>query len=222
MTDRPFDLLFGEFADPRFPAIREAMEESDPWDRDRFLMARPVVELLRDLRPDEGLGGEIGTMVSLVHAGYLYWQEGARVIVVGDRAFAGVMAGPAPSATGPRRMACWVQLPARRIWGEALAGQGAEPLDGCFLVRNEGSLAVTAVLGLHPGRDSITLVDVAGPPVGELARPDGSRLFTPVLEGGERAGLHSIVGMEELLELGWRLEGLVPGAWPTDNPLELA
>lgn len=222
MTDRPFDLLFREIAEQRFPAIRDAMQESDPWDRDRFLMARPVVELLRDLRPDEGLGGEIGTMVSLVHAGYLYWQEGARVVVVGDRTFAGLMAGPVLSERGPGRMACWVQLPARRIWGAALAGKAAEPLDGCFLVRTGDRLAVTAVLGTHPGRDSITLVDVAGPRGRELARPDGSPLFAPVLDGGGRAGLHSIIGMDELLELGWRLEGLLPDTWPLDNPLDLA
>jgi len=222
MADQLFDLLFGEIAEERFPAIREAVAEDDPWDRDRFLMLRPVVELIRDLRPDEGLGGEIGTMVALVHAGYLYWQEGARVLVVGDQALARLMHGPAPRDSVHRRVACWVEVPARRIWGTALPGQTAEPLDGCFLVRGDHDLAVTAALGLHPGRQSVTLVDVSGPRVAGLTRPDGSPLFAPMLEGGARAGLHSLAGMEELLELGWRLEALVPEAWPSDHPLELA
>ena len=37
-----------------------------------------------------------------------------------------------------------------------------------------------------------------------LERPDGTALFSPALAGGQAAGLYSIVGAEELLELGWR------------------
>jgi hypothetical protein len=37
-----------------------------------------------------------------------------------------------------------------------------------------------------------------------LTRPGGVPLFGPVMEGGVEAGLHSVTGMEELLELGWR------------------
>jgi hypothetical protein len=33
-------------------------------------------------------------------------------------------------------------------------------------------------------------------------------LFSPVLSGGRSAGLYSLVGGEELLELGWRTRAL--------------
>jgi hypothetical protein len=45
-----------------------------------------------------------------------------------------------------------------------------------------------------------------------LARPDGSALFAPTLPGGSAAGLYSITGEEELLELGWRTTGLAAAA----------
>lgn len=210
MPDHPFDTVFRELAAERFPGIRDALGDTDPWNRDAFVLVRPVVELLRDLRPDEGLGEEIGTMVSLVHAGFLYWMEGEQTLVVATETLAKVMADRSHAAE-PRRTARYVRLPPRRIWGAALAGQAAEPFDGCFLVRTDDWLAVTAVLGFHEGREALTLVDVAGPRPPVLERADGSPLFAPVLEGGARAGLHSVLGMEELLELGWRLEALAHG-----------
>jgi hypothetical protein len=52
------------------------------------------------------------------------------------------------------------------------------------------------------------VVEAAGPRQSNLARPDGSPLFSPVMPGGDAAGLHSIAGGEELLELGWRSRGV--------------
>jgi hypothetical protein len=37
-----------------------------------------------------------------------------------------------------------------------------------------------------------------------MARADGTPLFSTVMAGGALAGLRSLIGMEELLELGWR------------------
>jgi hypothetical protein len=65
-------------------------------------------------------------------------------------------------------------------------------------------LNVLGIFGLRPGRDGFTAVEVAGPRPHELRRADGTPLFSPVLTGGEAARLHSLVGAEELLELGWR------------------
>ena len=48
----------------------------DPADRDGFLMDREVVTLLRDLRPEEGLGEAMDQMVALVHHAYLAWAAG--------------------------------------------------------------------------------------------------------------------------------------------------
>ena len=49
-----------------------------------------------------------------------------------------------------------------------------------------------------------TLLHVAAPFKINSASP----LFSPVLAGGEAAGLFSLVGAEELLELGWRTRAL--------------
>ena len=48
-------------------------------------------------------------------------------------------------------------------------------------------------------------MDEADPIRSEPMAQDGSPLFGPRLAGGDVAGLHSIAGREELLELGWRL-----------------
>ena len=49
----------------------------------------------------------------------------------------------------------------------------------------------------------------------KLARDDGSPLFAPTLPGGKAAGLHSIAGEEELLELGWRTRSTAAGTAAT-------
>ena len=49
------------------------------------------------------------------------------------------------------------------------------------------------------------MAEVAGPRPTSPARPDGSALFAPVMTGGAPAGLASLTGGEELLELGWRV-----------------
>ena len=41
-------------------------------------MDREVVTLLRDLRPEEGLGEAMDQMVALVHHAYLTWAAGRR------------------------------------------------------------------------------------------------------------------------------------------------
>ncbi len=213
----PFDLVFAPLAEARFPAIREAMdaEGTDPFARDAFVMVRPVVELMMELRPEEGLGEVMPEMMALVHLGYLCWLHGSRTCEVTPGALADLVAGPGPpDAAGAERSACYVQYPARRIWGEPVAGAAHQPLDGCFVARAGGHLDVAAVFGLHPERDGFTVVDVGGPRPERLARADGAPLFAPVLPGGEAAGLHSVTGMEELLELGWRSDAMVRGGRP--------
>ena len=78
----PFDLVFGRSAPEVFPRIQAALEAAgyDPRDRDRFLMIREVVTLVRDLRPEEGLGEGIDQLAALVHHTYLHWLAGARTI----------------------------------------------------------------------------------------------------------------------------------------------
>ena len=64
-------------------------------------------------------------------------------------------------------------------------------------------LLVLAVLGLRPVRVGFSQISVAAPPldVAGAARLVRRPLFAPVLEGGERAGMKSLVSDAELLHL---------------------
>lgn len=204
----PFSLVLGGLAAERFPALREGITaaERDPRDRDGFLMVKEAVELLRELEPEEGLGEGIATMAAFLHQSYLYWMDGERTVTVEDRALEVALSQGAP-ASSSRTPACsvYVQLPLLRVWAVPVEGGPAEPLDGWFASRAGERLSILGIFGLHPGRAGFTAVDVAGPWPFELERNDGSPLFAPVIPGAAQAGLASIVGAEELLELAWRI-----------------
>jgi len=205
----PFDLVFGPLAGERFPSIRSSIDANrgDPRDRDAFLMVRDVVQLVHDLRPDEGMGEEISQLAAFLHHAYLFWLAGTPTLAITPAELTGLLQPetPASDETAPPPPAFYVQLPERRVWAEAVAGASHEPLDGCFLALDGGeSLRVLAAFGLRPDRPGLSVVEVAGPRPSRLARADGTPLFAPVLEGGAPAGLASVTGGEELLELGWR------------------
>lgn len=208
----PFSLAFGDLAAARFPAIDQALGASgiDPGDRDAFLLQREVSQLLRELRPDEGLGEGVEALAALVHAAYLFHRGGERIIAVDDdtlRLLVGEAPGAGPAPAAPPEPA-YVQLPPLRVWGVAVEGAPAEPLDGWFVTGGQTVLSVIAVFGMHPGRVGFTVVEASGQRPDELRRPDGTALFAPMLAGGATAGLASLSGAEELLELAWRVEAL--------------
>lgn len=204
----PFELVFEPIAQNVFPAIQKAVAASgrDARDRDGFLLLRDVLMLLRDLRPDEGVGEGIDQLAALVHHAFLFWSSGSVTIEVPaellDRLLDGAATLQADEEEAPR----YVQLPLHRIWAQVVPGEPHEPLDGVFVHRTaEGQLRVLGVFGMHADRPGFSVVEVSGPRAPVLARPDGSRLFDSSLPGGAAAGLHSIAGPEELLELGWRV-----------------
>ncbi len=204
----PFDFAFAELAEQRFPGIRDALAAAgtDPADRDAFLLNRDVVTLIRELRPDEGAGEEIGQLAALVHHVYLFWNAGKPVVALDAAETAGILSG---DARLPARLPAYFPLPERRIWAEPVPGAPHEPLDGCFVhvAPGEPTLRVLGVFGLHPDRPGFTVVEAAGPRAAHLARPDGSPLYAPLLPGGAAAGLNSLAGGEELLELAYRMSG---------------
>jgi hypothetical protein len=174
-------------------------------------MLREVVTLLRELRPDEGLGEGIDQLSALLHHSYLLWAAGAPTLELpNEHLIAFLDSSPSPGDDHQAPAAYYVQLPERRIWGESVQGEPPEPLDGCFVhVRSdESSLRVLGVFGLRPERAGFTVAEVSGMRPPALLRPDGSALFSPALPGGIAAGLFSLTGGEELLELGWRTRAL--------------
>ena len=216
----PFALVFGALAEARFPALRVGLQAagSDPRDRDSFLLVREVAELLHELRPEAGVGAGVETLVAFLHYAYLFWMSGEPVEVVSEAALAALLSLPTfPPSDFPTSPPSdlptfrpsdvrYVQLPPFRVWADPLAGQPAEPLDGWFAARSNDHLALLAVLGLSPAREGLTAVELAGPRPAALQRLDGSPLFSPTLAGGAAAGLASLAGEEELLELAWRVE----------------
>ena len=206
----PYELVFGELAAGRFQQLQRGLTASgcNAGDREAFLLAEDVVGLLRELRPDEGLGESVTALVALVHAAYLYWLDGEHLEAVDLALLNSMLTAPwttAPAAPAARTTR-YLQLPAHRVWGVPVAEAPAEPLDGWFVTRSEDGLSVVAVFGVHPGRDGFTVVTAAGHRPQALAREDGTPLFAPRLPGGSEAGLASLLGEEELLELAWRLE----------------
>jgi hypothetical protein len=206
----PFSLAFGDLAAARFPPISRALAAAgtDPRDRDAFLLLREVSQLLRELRPDEGLGEGVEALAALVHAAYLFHRAGEPIVTVDEetlRLLVSAIPGPGRAAPSPQGPA-YVQLPPLRVWGVAREGAPAEPLDGWFAAEGKDGLSLVAVFGMHPGREGFTVVEASGPRPDELRRPDGTPLFAPMLAGGMTAGLASLSGAEELLELAWRVE----------------
>jgi hypothetical protein len=205
----PFDLVFESAAENSFPAIRAALVESgqDPRDRDAFLMLREVVMLLRDLRPEEGMGEGIDQLVALLHHGYLFWSGGRITVELTPNRLSQLLSlAPAHTSDPPEYPPHYVQFPERRVWAPVIAGQSHEPLEGIFqhAAPEPGVRRVLGVFGMHPERLGFSVVEVTGfrPPA--LSRMDGTPLFSPTLPGAAAAGLFSIAGEEELLELGWR------------------
>lgn len=204
----PFGLVFAPVAEERFPRIRDALAaaERPATDRDAFLMEREAVLLVRELRPDEGVGEGMAQLAALVHHAFVLWSAGLNTIEIAPDHLAELLAGAPPLPDAPELPpACYIQFPQHRVWGEVIPGQAHEPLDGCFVhFAPSGELSVLGVFGLHPERMGFSVVEAEGPrPVG-LARADGTDLFSPTLPGGRAAGLYSLTGSEELLELGWR------------------
>jgi hypothetical protein len=210
--ETPLDLVFHPAAATSFPRIAASLAAAgqDPTDRDAFLMDREVITLLRDLRPDEGLGEAMDQMVALVHHAYLTWAAGGVTLPIARDTAEELLGAVAPDGTEPRDLAAYyAQFPERMIWARVIENGPPEPLDGVFVFRDPtGLLRVLGIFGLRSDRPGFSAVEATGPRAARLTREDGTALFAPTLPGAAEAGLRSITGEEELLELGWRTQGV--------------
>ena len=179
-------------------------------------MEREVVVLLRELRPDEGLGETMDQMAALVHHAYLFWAAGAVTIPVATGRGWPELLGDRPRSTAPTPRtspAYYAQFPERRIWASVIENEAPEPLDGFFVSRAPGGeLRVLGIFGLQPERVGFSAVEATGA-AARRARAGGRHAAVRLRRwpAARRRGCARIVGEEELLELGWRTQGLAAG-----------
>ncbi len=206
----PFHLVFDGIAAERFPAIRDAL--GGAIDLDAFLLAHPAIELLHELRPDDGLGEAIDDFVHFVHAAFRFWLAGSETIVLDGDATERLCTDP-PSR--PKQTvvpaAMYIQVAPRVIWAQ-LDEEGAfEPLDGWFAIGEGNARHVVGCFGVHPDRPGLSVMSVDEPPPRDSRRGDGTPLFSPTMSGGEAAGLHAISGPDELALLADRADVMREG-----------
>jgi hypothetical protein len=218
----PFGLAFEQLARERFALM------ADEPDRDRFVLQAPVGRLLREIVPAEAGPDALEAHVRMLHHAHRHWTAGGWVYRIGEGALRA--AGTGGSITSRlSRPALYLQLPELRVWGTPAVGGPAEPLDGMFVTETAepGEIALLAIFGLREGRPGFSAVGLEGradaddPAGGEIevaaAREDGSPSFSPMLAGGERAGLYSLANAGELLLLTCRLLALLPAPDPRDT-----
>ncbi|HWA16753.1 MAG TPA: hypothetical protein VG817_09975 [Gemmatimonadales bacterium] len=228
----PYDIAFGPSAEEPFARIRHSLAAGgrDPHDLDAFVLDREVVSYLRELVPEEGIGSGIEQHVALLHHAYLYWAEGGIVVQPTKARIEKMLAAPPPNGNEEPPKAYYFQVPERLIWGGLAPEEPHQPLDGLFVrPYPDHGFFLLAVFGMHAGSEGFTVVDLDGYHDTELAREDGSPLFAPVLPGGAAAGLYSIAGGEELMELAARSASLaiearacIGPAHHPHQPIELA
>lgn len=204
----PFSLVFGNLAETEFPPIRDALGERASLEA--FMLSGPALELMGRLRPDEGLGDAVDDFVAFVHAAWRFWCDGKQMVIRDEAATRALChPGHLPISVAPDDAATttrYFQVAPRLVWGRLASDETYEPLDGWFATRTGQSLRVVACFGLHSTRPGLSVVVAQGPVPGVVVREDGGVIFSPMMSGGDLAGLHAVAAPEELLLLAWRAE----------------
>lgn len=203
----PFDLALDALEPGQLQSALAALEADaiDLQHRDAVLLHRAAATLLRALRPDEGLGDAADEFVAFLHHALAWAAAGRMVAVVSTEALALMLVGTPPADACIDPAPRYIQFPLRRVWGQPVPGEAHEPLDGLHVLSQpDGALRVLACFGVHAHRAGVTVAEVSGPRPELVPRADGTARFAPTLPGGADAGLHELIGADELLELGWR------------------
>lgn len=207
----PFDLVFDVIARDRFPEIKASLESSsvDPGNRDAFLLDRHVVQVLRDIVPDEGVGEAVDQHVALLHNAYLFWHGGQRITRLSREATDSLLSQSAENGHSRADSTVYVQFPERTLWAQINEGAPHEPLDGVFVTPVDDQFRVLGIFGMHPDRIGFSVAEVTGPRLTQAKRDNGTALFAPILPGGAAANLYSVDGAPELVELAARASDVV-------------
>ena len=212
----PFTLVFGELAPTRLPVIEAELRGETSLEA--FLFSRAAVELLGELRPDDGIGEAIDDFVVFVHAAFLYWAAGEHTAAFDEAGTRDLCRATSAAASQPRTdrgsnaatrvpdpaHAMYIQIAPRLVWGQLTAGEHFEPLDGWFDLGPRDPMQLVACFGVHPSRPGLSVLSTAGARPIAPARDDGSILFAPTMPGGDAAGLYAVTGADELLLMAGR------------------
>lgn len=211
----PFQYVFSALADQRFGEIqREAAGAGLTLDsRLSFLRCEPVRRLLDELRADDPAAGDLGGAAleeygALLYHAYRYWAAGQHSLAISRAEMEALLHAPRPTAPPDPAVphgACYLQLPEQWMWARISPDAPHEPLDGLFLASeaHDQEIALLAVLGLRPARPGFSQVALSAPAADfrRAAAAVREPPFAPVMDGGDRAGVRSVVSEGELLHL---------------------
>ncbi len=144
--------------------------------------------------------------LTTLYVAFRFWDAGRAVLAVSRDAIEQAVArDPPDTLPAVPDGACYVQLPERWFWARIGPDEPPEPLDGLFVVASAmgREITVLAVLGLRPERSGFSQLSVRATPQEVRAARLAARTppFASVLEGGDRAGVRSLVATGELLHL---------------------
>lgn len=79
----PFELVFGELAEDRFPALKASLATAkiDRFDRDAFTLDGAVAELLREIIPEDAPADSLHEFIALLQHSHLFWNSGQKILV---------------------------------------------------------------------------------------------------------------------------------------------
>lgn len=220
----PYEALLEPLERISWPRIQEeaAARGTEAIRRDQFVLLGSVGATLRDIVPDDSPADAMEEYAELVYHAYQFWSFGRRLYAVSPEALSQVTS-PAYSTAGwilAAPPACYLQLPAQRVWARVAPESPYEPVDGCFVVVDDtepapgagAHLRVQMVLGLRPERPGISLVsyrtDLEPQAVaGHADRPwrEQGEPFANAIPGGELRNLHALTTTSELEALVLRL-----------------
>lgn len=207
----PFAYAFAELADVRFPDVRREAEarHTDLTDRAAFAALPAVQRILADVEAPELIQENpqaADEYLTTLYVAFRFWDAGRAVCPVSREAIERALARD-PPATLPAVPggACYMQLPERWFWARIGPEEPHEPLDGFFVITSGAGreMTVLAVLGLRLERSGFSQLSVRATPQEMRDARLAARTppFASVLEGGDRAGVRSLVATGELVHL---------------------
>ena len=218
----PFTHAFGDLAEKRFPDIRAEAETShkETADLPQFAAMRAVQRVLADLESPEVFESEpeaAAGYLSAMFAAYRFWDGGRRLYSVSRAQVEKALTRETDRAAMPvPGGGCYFQLPERWFWSQTDADRPHEPVDGLFAIEgaHRREILVLVVLGLRADRPGFSQIAVTASPQALQRAADEARrpLFASTLDGGEAAGLKSLVIEADVLLLAQVALGLVNSA----------